>query len=112
MKLNALTQIKNTVLVLVTVIINLLFSACSKSDDSCLNDSIESFKNSPNAKAIVELSFGNEKYYWFVDSSSDSEELVIDQNCILVCKTDCTCPLAHQCSQEILNSPKKELWKK
>jgi len=79
----------------------------------CLQAKFEAFKQTPSAHSIVKISRPDGPLYWFLDTTADGGESVLDQNCELVCVEDCKCiGNIVFCDDSHLNFPKETIWQK
>jgi len=99
----------------------LLLSACCKHPEAsdptpseCITAKIEAFKQTPDAQSIIKINRPYGTLYWFVDFSADGGEAVLDENCELVCTTDCECDgsLIKLCDGSHLDFPLEIIWEK
>ena len=93
------------------------FLACKKADEpkfsECIESKIEEFKQQPWADSIVKIKKPGETLYWFVDTTVDAGEGVFNENCDLICTTDCECDGDFLfCDETHLHFPKEVVWKK
>jgi len=104
-------------------ILSLCLSFCKKQDctpvpketSTCLQAKLDEFKQTLGAEAIVKILRPQGPLYWLVNFSIDSGENVLDENCEVVCITDCECiinsPL-YDCTGAELDFPRETIWHK
>ena len=103
-----------------TAFFALVLSACNKKDpdpstpENCIQDKIEAFKLEADAESIIKILRPSGTLYWFVDSLGDGVEDVLDEQCNVVCITDCEClPGAIAfCDGTHLDFPQETIWER
>lgn len=86
------------VFLILAILIPCCFFTCKKQDchnenaiPPCIEAQIEDFKQETYATSVIKISRPDGPLYWFVDEIADAGEKVLDENCELVCVTDCEC---------------------
>lgn len=96
----------------------LLATACKKKTETvysnCLEEKMEAFKNEESTQRIVKITKPDGNLYWFVDGYIDTGEEIVNEDCEVVCITDCECDesVIISCDGTIFDFPQETIWER
>jgi hypothetical protein len=107
---------KNTLFTCITII--LMATACKDKTETvysdCLEEKIEAFKNEESTQRIVKITRPDGNLYWFVGGAIDAGYEMVNEDCELVCITDCECDgnVIIICDSTHLDFPQETIWER
>jgi hypothetical protein len=105
---------KITLFLSITII--LMATACKEKAETvysdCLEEKIAAFKSEEGAQRIVKITRPDGNLYWFVDGYVDTGEEIVNEDCDVVCTTDCECDesVIISCDSTHFNFPQETIW--
>jgi hypothetical protein len=80
----------------------------------CLEEKIEAFKNEESTQRIVKITRPDGNLYWFVGGAIDAGYEMMNEDCELVCITDCECDgnVIIICDSTHLDFPQETIWER
>ena len=92
-------------------------TACKEKTETvysdCLEEKIVAFKNEQYTQRIVKITRPDGNLYWFVDGFVDAGEEMVNEDCEVVCITDCECDgNIVYCDSTHFNFPQETIWER